>query len=168
MGFDLHGMNPKMNMKPEELTVYYKYNRMDFNEKWEALDADKKLSKQYWNEREKYEEANPGIYFRNNVWWWRPLWRYVCEQFPDILGERDEEGGSYNDGHAISETKAMKIGVGLTAKLENGEVEEYAKSFEQEREKLDDDDWDKSYPFNVENVEAFAKFCLESGGFEIC
>ena len=53
-------------------------------------------------------------------------------------------------------------------KLESGEVEEYAKSFEQERESLDDDNWDKSYPFNVENVEQFAKFCLESGGFEIC
>ena len=113
-------------------------------------------------------KSETGNYFRNNVWWWRPLWRYVCEQFPDILNERDEEGGCYNDGHAISERKAMRIGIGLTAKLESGEVEEYAKRFAQERESLDDDNWDKSYPFNVENVEHFAKFCLESGGFEIC
>ena len=26
---------------------------------------------------------------------------------------------------------------------------------------------DIAYPFSVENVEAFAKFCLESGGFSI-
>ena len=84
------------------------------------------------------------------------------------MNERDEESGSYNDGHAISESKAIKIGIGLTAKLESGEVEEYAKSFEQEREGLDDDDWNKHYPFNVENVEQFAKFCLDCGGFEIC
>jgi hypothetical protein len=31
-----------------------------------------------------------------------------------------------------------------------------------------DKSWDDSYPFNKENVENFAKFCLESGGFEIC
>ena len=28
--------------------------------------------------------------------------------------------------------------------------------------------WDKSYPFSVDNVEDFAKFCIESGGFSIC
>ena len=168
MGFDLSGVNPKMNMKMEEFPVYYKYNNMDWADKMKEFDKDQKLADKYWEELDKYQEANPGVYFRNNVWWWRPLWAYVCDEFPDILGERDEEGGSYNDGHAISERKAMRIGIGLTAKLENGEVEEYAKSFEQGREKLDDDNWDKSYPFNVENVEHFAKFCLESGGFEIC
>jgi hypothetical protein len=26
----------------------------------------------------------------------------------------------------------------------------------------------KHYPFDIENVERFAKFCIESGGFEIC
>ena len=202
MGFDLHGMNPKMNMKPEELTVYYKYNRMDFKEKWEALDADKKLSKQYWNEREKWEEANPGIYFRNNVWWWRPLWQFVCERFDDILTENDMERGSYNDGHEITADKAMEIGVELTAMIESGRIKEYADRYKAELDALPQvecelcegtgkrqdppnkgagdypcngcsstgkkDDWDKSYPFDVENVEAFAKFCLESGGFEIC
>ena len=168
MGFDLSGVNTKMNMEREELPVYDKYEKMDWSEKWKVLDKNQKERDRYWEENDKFQKANPGIYFRNNVWWWRPLWSYVCEQFPDILGERHEEAGSYNDGHAISASKAIKIGIGLTAKLESGEVEEYAKSFEQEREKLDDDNWDKSYPFNVENVEAFAKFCLESGGFEIC
>ena len=28
--------------------------------------------------------------------------------------------------------------------------------------------WDDSYPFAVENLESFVKFCRESGGFEIC
>tara|TARA_R100000152_G_C6709917_1_gene137724 strand:- start:357 stop:863 length:507 start_codon:yes stop_codon:yes gene_type:complete len=168
MGFDIYGMNPKIHKEQERYSVYNKYKDMDFKQKWEELDADEDLRNQYWREHEDYEENNPGIYFRNNVWWWRPLWRYVCEQFPDILNERDEEAGGYNDGHAISESKAIKIGIGLTAKLESGEVEEYAKSFEQEREGLDDDDWNKHYPFNVENVEQFAKFCLDCGGFEIC
>ena len=32
----------------------------------------------------------------------------------------------------------------------------------------DSKSWDDSYPFNKDNVENFAKFCLESGGFNIC
>jgi hypothetical protein len=28
--------------------------------------------------------------------------------------------------------------------------------------------WDDSYPFNKQNIEDFAIFCLNSGGFEIC
>ena len=27
---------------------------------------------------------------------------------------------------------------------------------------------DEDYPFDVDNVERFALFCIESGGFEIC
>jgi hypothetical protein len=28
--------------------------------------------------------------------------------------------------------------------------------------------WNDSYPFTEENVQAFANFCRQSGGFEIC
>ena len=168
MGFDLSGLNPKMNMKPEELSVYNKYKDMDFREKWKALDADEELGKQYWNEYEKYQEANPGVYFRNNVWWWRPLWAFVCERLDDVLTEEDMERGCYNDAHEITEDKAMKIGIGLTAMLESGEIKEYADSHREYVEQLDDDDFNKHYPFDVENVREFAEFCLESGGFAIC
>ena len=40
---------------------------------------------------------NPDKYFRNNVWWWRPLWDYVCNTCYDILSEKDMNAGSYND-----------------------------------------------------------------------
>ena len=33
----------------------------------------------YFEEYHDYQAMNPGIYFRNNVWNWRPLWNYVCE-----------------------------------------------------------------------------------------
>ena len=196
MGFDLSGVNPKMNMKPEELPVYGKYSKMDFKEKWKVFDADKKLRDQYWEEENKFQSANPGIYFRNNVWWWRPLWQYVCEQFPDLISDEDAERGCYNDGHEITEDKAMKIGVELTAMLEDGRVKEHTDRYKAELKALPQvdcyvcdnnnrghkkrkeckacnktglkDDWAKSYPFDVENVESFAVFCLESGGFTIC
>ena len=168
MGFDLSGMNPKINTKPDEFPVYNKYSEMSFNEKWQELDADEKLKDKYWEEYNKYQDANPGIYFRNNVWWWRPLWGFVCDEFPDLLDDNDVERGEYNEGHEITEDKAMKIGIGLTAMLESGEIKEYADSHREYVEQLDDDDFNKHYPFDVENVREFAEFCLESGGFAIC
>jgi len=168
MGFDLYGMNPKINKEQEKYSVYNKYKDMAFKQKWEELDADEKLRNQYWKEHTDYEENNPGVYFRNNVWWWRPLWAFVCERLDDVLTEEDMERGCYNDGHEITEDKAMQIGLDLTCMLKDGRIESYADMHNKEREQLDDDDWNKSYPFDVENVEVFAKFCLESGGFIIC
>ena len=195
MGFDLSGVNPKMNMKPEELPVYHKYNNMDWSDKMKALDNDEKLSNQYWKEYEEYQEANPGVYFRNNVWWWRPLWQFVCEKFPDIISDEEADSGCSNSGLLIDADKSMRIGVELTAMLEDGRVQEHNDRYKAELEALPQvdcfvcdnnnrghkkrkecktcnqtglkDDWAKSYPFDVENVREFASFCLESGGFEI-
>ena len=196
MGFDLSGVNPKMNMKQEELPVYNKYNNMDWSDKMKALDNDEKLSKQYWKEYDEYQDANPGVYFRNNVWWWRPLWQFVCERFDDVLTEQDMERGCYNDGHEITADKAMQIGIDLTCMLEDGRIEAYADRYEKELKELPQvdcsvcngnnhgnhkkrdckscnqtglrNDWACSYPFDVENVREFATFCLQSGGFTIC
>ena len=196
MGFDLSGINPKMNMEHEELPVYNKYNNMDWADRMKKFDKDQKLADKYWEELDKYQDANPGVYFRNNVWWWRPLWQFVCERFDDILTEQDMERGCYNDGHEITVDKAMDIGVELTAMLESGRIQEYSDRHKAELDALPQvdcrvcnnnnhgdhkkreckvckqtglvDDWDKSYPFDVENIENFAKFCLESGGFIIC
>ena len=33
---------------------------------------------------------------------------------------------------------------------------------------LDEKDFNKHYPFDVDNVKEFAEFCIDSGGFEIC
>ena len=30
------------------------------------------------------------------------------------------------------------------------------------------ENFNKSYPFDLDNVREFAEFCLQSGGFEIC
>ena len=77
MGFDLSGVNPKMNMKQKDFPVYDKHQKMDWSVRTKILENDEKLSNQYWKEYDKFQDANPGIYFRNNVWWWRPLWQYV-------------------------------------------------------------------------------------------
>ena len=116
MGFDLHGIAPKQNTeKPEILNKY--------NSGWEI--EDESIQKQYYNEYEAWEKENPGVYFRNNVWWWRPLWVYVCSSCEDILTEKDMTKGSYNDGHKISKTKSLKIAARLRARIKSGDVVDY-------------------------------------------
>ena len=46
-------------------------------------------------------------YFRNNVWWWRPLWNYVNETCD--LSDEDFNMGLENNGHFISKKKSDEI-----------------------------------------------------------
>ena len=55
-----------------------------------------------------WDDDNPGRYFRNNVWFWRPLWQFVCASCDNVLTEKDMDRGSFNDGHKISKTKMTK------------------------------------------------------------
>ena len=172
MGMDVYGNNPKENLPKEEFPVYKQYEDMEFTERWKHLDADEKLRTTYWKQMQEYEEHNVGVYFRNNCWWWRPLWSFVCNNC-DFMTEEQFTAGSYNDGKEIDQETAAKIGTQLEILLADGTVdkwEEHIKKKNKELEKSEDKDMRflSSYPFSRENVENFAKFCLESGGFIIC
>jgi hypothetical protein len=154
MGFDIMGMNPQTD-KPEPPQP-----SMTAGE-W----TDKE--REQWDKYEEWREE-AGAYFRNNVWWWRPLWHFVCQVCDDILTEKDRQAGEYNDGHHINDKKAKAIAERLLEMLDNGQVKEYEKEYRKEIELLPKDDWGKSYPFDIENVRTFATFCSKCGGFEIC
>jgi len=143
-------------------------------------------------------ENELGEYFRNNVWWWRPLWSFVTDMCIDILDERDIEGGGYNNGHLITKEKAREIGSRLNKLILDGTVVYAQKKYVDILEKLPDEKcdlcdgtgqrndaivqgqcngcegkgtrrpWQTNYPFNTENVKEFAEFCLASNGFTIC
>jgi len=110
MGFDLHGVNP-INMQPA----------------YEGEEINKQLE---------YEEAS-GIYFRNNCWWWRPLWGFVCQHCSEILNEEDMARGGYNDGHKITATKAKKIAIQLEALDLDGTIDRFETNYKNEQEALD-------------------------------
>ena len=96
MGFDVYGRNPQLKYDRPEMP--------DFNG---LSDEDKQT---YFDSITKFEEDHPGYYFRNNVWWWRPLWSYVCDYIaPDILSDEDKEKGCFNDYHHITAIKANYI-----------------------------------------------------------
>ena len=166
MGFDLSGINPQIN----ESDVKYKYYKED-SDIW-AQDLPEKHRNQYFEEMDKYHEENPGVYFRNNVWWWRPLWDFVCMHCGDFISDEQARGGSYNDGKEIDQETAAKIGTKLKILLEDGTVdrwEEHIKERNNELKKSKDKDerFMGSYPFAKHNVENFSEICLQSGGFNI-
>jgi len=178
MGMDLYGLKPN-GSKPKS-----------FPKTFENKDA----LEEHW----KWQQETPGAYFRNNVWWWRPLWSYVVFTCQDILTQEDIEGGGNNGGHRITAKKAVTIGCRLLHTVEQGTAKRYEHEYMERLNALPmvdcslcggtgkrDDPIVKGqcnacegkgkvthfsthYPFSAENVEEFARFCLKSGGFEIC
>jgi len=116
MGFDLYGRGPFSTDEPI-------YPKSDDSEKKEK----------YFAERQKFEKNNPGHYFRNNVWWWRPLWEFICDvAAKDILTLEDAERGCYNDNWLIGKTKAKRIAKNIYKLHEVGAIKKY----KEEREKF--------------------------------
>jgi len=133
MGFDVYGMNPTVadgTVKPTRTTIKG-FGRLSADEKKERMKA-----------IEEYQEKNVGAYFRNNVWWWRPLWNFVTATCDDLLTEKDIESGSYNDGHKISKTKADRLAKRLHSMIEDGKVKEYENGYKKELASLEQVDCD--------------------------
>ncbi len=142
--------------------------------------------------------AENGGYFRNNVWWWRPLWQYVVLVCEDVLTKKDAAAGHLNNGHLIHARAAKAVAQRLSELLASGEVKQYAADYRARLNALplapcaycqgtgtrDDQHvkgqcngckgrgecaaWATHYPFSEANVREFAEFCARSGGFKIC
>lgn len=118
-----------------------------------------------------------GEYFRNNCWYWRPLWEFICSNCEDILTEKQMVGGNYNDGTKITEEQAEQIFLRIQEidkkdliKIEAEDIEQREMAKENNKDKaVGDKDyiWSANYPFDAKNVMEFADFCKASGGFEI-
>ena len=199
MGFDVYGLNPTIKEGSVKPTIDWKAN---------PTEEEKKA---YFEAQEKYEEENVGEYFRNNIWWWKLLAKYVYE-FTGEIAEKDYDEWHMNSGHQVDEDTAIRIANSLdllihkghtaekekevneamkVAKVHNDKIEKKMEALKQEVIKLTGKDnlapadypevqkkkwdklykersWEDSYPFAVENVQRFANFCRQSGGFEIC
>ena len=160
MGFDLNGMNPVTDKKQPM--------PQDFTNK--IVDEDNYFTEMSKSEREKYfaakwdwQDRNPGTYFRNNVWWWRPLWLYVENVCSRTITHVDWDRGNYNDGYEIDDGTADVMADMLEESIKNGFIDVWKKGYDKEQES---EKWD--YPFHKDNVQEFIKFCRESGGFQIC
>ena len=195
MGMDVYGKNPKQNRTVDEFPVMKKFDAMEFQDKWKILDKDEKTRDKYWKQKTDYEDANKGYYFRNNCWWWRPLWNYCYQVADDIISEDIFNSGHSNSGAGLDDKGAKLLGNRLLQQIREGKTIEYQASYQQYLDDLPDNDcsrcngnnhgnnkmkecklcntigktdnFNKHYPFDVDNVKEFAEFCIESGGFEI-
>lgn len=160
--------------------------------------------------------SEKGEYFRNNIWWWRPLWDFCEELAPELC---TGVSGHTNDGDGLDEEGAKALANILTISLSEGVVDtyeqkrrEYLESIPKDPCKWCDstgirtdsvgvengmpdriltdaeasalgrtigwcngcsgagsvDSWETHYPFSRGNVEEFAQFLADCGGFKIC
>jgi len=123
MGMDLYGINPKTKTKapkrPEGM-----YEEGVPQPSAEAIDK-------YYSELHEYQQQE-GTYFRNNVWWWRPLAEYIIDH-TKCVDEKDRDEWHSNGGHEVDEQQANAIADQLEHLLKTGHVETFAHDYEQER-----------------------------------
>lgn len=72
--------------------------------------------------------SEKGEYFRNNVWWWRPLWDY-CEQ---VFPQCQEVNGHYNDGDGFDKDGAVALANALLAEIASGRTKQYEDEYNAE------------------------------------
>ena len=111
MGMDVYGVNPQTKT---ERPTEPKSDDYDSDE-WSA----------HFDARRKWEQENPGTYFRNNVWYWRPLWDYVYALCDDVITEDDHKSGHHNDRHLIDADKCAVIAERIAKELLNGGVTKF-------------------------------------------
>jgi hypothetical protein len=113
MGFDLNGINPKNIKIKEPKRPNDVYNLSDEEQE------------KYFKKRHKYLEQS-GTYFRNNVWWWRPLAEYVIEHTKVINQDKITlEGWSSNSGFEVDDELATQIANQLDALVKSGHTKKY-------------------------------------------
>ena len=155
MGFDLYGLKPVYADEIPEEPAF--------------ASATKEERLAYWNACDDFDQEHPGRYFRNNIWFWRPLWFFICSEVaPKILSKEDKKEGEYNNGYTINAVKANYIAERIATLDKSGFLDVWAEQWEEERRKLEeDDDTSSHYPFNADNAREFGAFCQGSGGFSI-
>lgn len=169
-------------------------------------------------------KTEKGEYFRNNVWFWHPLWDYCC-YIDNSLIEKVPNAHD-NSGDGLGPVDSRKLGFKLLKSIETGDAESYVNLYYKNLESLEQqpcvctiatntsttleallqsainnistsydkygdipfpkqkseskpdctlcngsglvENYSKNYHINLENIESFAKFLIDCGGFQIC
>jgi len=80
----------------------------------------------------KKHHTEKGGYFRNTVWYWRPLADYVLEH-TGVIDEKDKRLWHSNDNLHVSKETAQQIANQLKALIEQGHTKKHIKKIEQIR-----------------------------------
>ena len=113
MGMDVYGSNPKIHKgtkKPDRPEDLHK-------------GASRAVIDKYFKQSQEFEDKNPGVYFRNNCWWWRPLAYFITEHC-DWLTTEQKKHLQDNNGFEFSEHEALSIADTLQKKVQDGSAAE--------------------------------------------
>lgn len=80
--------------------------------------------------------AKEGEYFRNNVWWWRPLWDYCRLAAPELTAK---VSGHSNDGDGLGTADSLKLAAILQKQINSGETRRYQEARQNELNALPDE-----------------------------
>ena len=96
MGMDIYGLNPTIvGDKPE-----FPENYDDLSEKAQAF---------YWEIKDDWDKANPGVYFRANIWSWRPI-QLACVYINEELNMGiDMDDWGHNSGAGLDNQEYCDI-----------------------------------------------------------
>lgn len=81
--------------------------------------------------------SEKGEYFRNNVWWWRPLWAYCQHVAPHLT---NGVAGDTNDGDGLDEEGAKALAELLKVSLSDGTCKAYEEAYYKEIAELPNED----------------------------
>ncbi len=107
-----------------------------------------------------------GKYFRNNIWWWRPLANYIqsaapTEALPCQLWHS-------NDGDGLTKEQTKRLVEKLDSLIQDGSIERFAVDREKWLDGLPKESTERYYGFSLDNVKEFTEFLRHCGGFTIC
>jgi len=125
MGFDLYGVNPKIKEgteKPKDID-WRNATEKERDEHFEAVNE--------------FESINKGVYFRNNVWWWRRLADYILDH-TKCVDEKDFDKWQENSGHEVDEETAIQIANQLEHLISTGHAEKYKQEIDAEIKKAEE------------------------------
>ena len=128
MGYDIYGLNPRQHKEKPDIL------------KKEYGDLDKEEQEKYWDIKSEYEQETPGIYFRNNVWWWRPLWDYIIEISGELLTPTQRQGGYENSCTEIPERITRAIARRLSHEISSGNHKRYETEYREAIKNLELED----------------------------
>jgi hypothetical protein len=71
--------------------------------------------------------SEKGNYFRNNIWWWRPLWKYCEDTHPGIASK--VQYAYSNDGDGLDEHDSRLLAKCLIDEVKSGAVATYSENY---------------------------------------
>ena len=79
-----------------------------------------------------------GEYFRNNVWWWHPLWDYCCMVAGNRLNSDLQMTGHDNSGSGLNGKDSKILAQMLQKEVDSGRTKDYEEKHQQSRKDAPD------------------------------